>query len=158
MFFAFSAHPRCDSDFSYQLACISIRRKRDHPFYSGSVSTVNLIMIEVMIGSEVKILPRIEDAGWDIKDTPTTSHCIIIETRAIQKTSITKLERLAVFPPPPIRSKNQTIIPAQGNEQSHQVKLFLLFMRCTAKKEEAAIIIKAMSKNTIILLPHTSIN
>ena len=68
-------------------------------------------MIEVMIGSEVRILPRIEDVGVDIKDTTTTIHGTIMETIVIQKFSITKLERLAVFPIPPIRRKNQTIIP-----------------------------------------------
>ena len=99
-----------------------------------------------------------KDAGWDIQDTATTSQWIIIETRAIQKTSITKLERLAVFPASPIRSKNQTRMPAKGNAWSHQVKLFLLFRTCAAKKDEAAIIIKAMSKNIIIVLLQTTIN
>ena len=74
--------------------------------HSGNVSIVNLIIIEKVIGSNVSIWANIEAVTLGIKDTPNTIHGVIMETIVIQKFSITKLERLAVFPTLNIRRKN----------------------------------------------------
>lgn len=79
--------------------------------HSGIVSIANLIIIETAIGRNVSIRTNIEAVTLGIKDAQNTIHGIIMETIVIQKFSITKLDRLAVFPTLNMRRKNQAIIP-----------------------------------------------